>query len=135
MVSTIITRTELSPVVPIPISLFRASKLSVTTAIDNPMERTTLSMICSRLKKTSVQAKPGRKKTSIKPRTALKPGRRSRNGKRKSINSLIGSSRILLIIPEWISLLLCYYRSVYPNQFRCQVQARRQTSALYRSLF
>ncbi len=92
----IIIRTELSPVILIPTTWFRETRLSVTTAIDSPKERATLSIIFSCLKKTSVQVKPGRKKTSIIPRSALMIGKRSRRGKANSNSSLIESSRTLL---------------------------------------
>jgi len=61
MVIPIIIRIEFNPVILTPISIFREKILSVTTAMDNPKERTILSMtfICLRLKNTSVQAKPG----------------------------------------------------------------------------
>ena len=94
---TIITRTEFVPEILRPISLFKARRISVTTAIDNPTERTILSMIFSRSKKTSVQAKPGRKKTSINPSPALIMENRSKKGKVKSTIPLICSSRVVIL--------------------------------------
>jgi hypothetical protein len=72
---------ELKPVILTPTRTFRARILSVTTAIESPTERTSLSsrLICR--KKTSVQAKPGRKNISTMPRIALTPGRDSSSGK------------------------------------------------------
>ncbi len=80
----IIIRMELNPVILILSSTFRARMLSVTRAIDKPKESTILSMIFIRLKKTSVQAKPGIKKTKINPRIARTMGMRSRKGRTKS---------------------------------------------------
>jgi len=48
--------------------------LRVTMAIDRAIERATLSSTFIPLKKTSVQAKPGRKNTMIIPNNALKTG-------------------------------------------------------------
>ena len=84
---TIIIRREFKPVIIIPASTFRAKMLRVTTAIDRPKERAILSKTFIFLKKTSVQAKPGSKKTSIKPRMALMAGKPSnicKNGDSKS---------------------------------------------------
>ena len=92
MVITIIMRRELNPVTLIPSSTFRTIMLSETKAIDRPKERTILSMIFTRLKKTSVQAKPGRKKTSINPRIARMVGKRSRKGMANSSICLIAPS-------------------------------------------
>ena len=93
MVITMIIRTELNPVILTPISLFKENMLSVTTAIDSPKERASLSMILICLKKTSVQAKPGKKKTNINPRSALMKDRRSRKGITNSKSSLIEVSQ------------------------------------------
>jgi hypothetical protein len=79
-VITIIIRRELAPVIIIPNSTCRTMMLSVTVAIDRPKERAILSTIFTRLKKTSVQAKPGTKNTMINPRIALMVGRRSAKG-------------------------------------------------------
>jgi len=89
MVTTIIMRIELNPVILIPTSRFKEIRLSVTIAIDSPKERAILSMIFICLKKTSVQVKPGRKKTSMNPRSALMIDRRSRRGKANSNSCLI----------------------------------------------
>jgi len=90
-----IIRTELNPVILIPISLFRARILSVTVAIDKPKERASLSIIfiCLPLKNTSVQAKPGRKNTSTNPNIALMMGNLSRKGRANSMISLTGDSQ------------------------------------------
>ena len=87
---TIIVRTALVPVILIPISLFRAKILSVTVAIDRPKERASLSImfICLLLKNTIVQAKPGRKNTSMKPKVALMAGTLSRKGRAEPMISL-----------------------------------------------
>ena len=85
-------RTELNPVIQIPISLFRKRRLIVTTAMDSPKERMILSMTLTCLKKTSVQAKPGTKKTNMNPRSALRMGSRSRKGKANSNSSLSQST-------------------------------------------
>jgi len=79
-VITIMVRRELVPLILSPNSKCRAIMLSVTTAMDMPKERATLSRILKRLKKTNVQAKPGTKNTSINPRIALMVGRRSAKG-------------------------------------------------------
>lgn len=105
-VITRIIRTELNPVILIPITWFKATRLRVTTAIDNPKERAILSMIFIRLKKINVQVKPGRKKTSINPRNALIIGKRSRRGKANSNSPLIESSRTLL---RFLNLIIWYY--------------------------
>jgi len=102
MVTTIITKTELNPVILIPINIFREKILSVTTAIDSPKERTILSMTFICLKKTNVQAKPGTKNTSMKPRAALIMGTLLRKGRAKAKISLIGDSQSTLYIPPSI---------------------------------
>jgi len=88
-----ITKAALNQVILRPISLLMKRRLSVTTTIDNAKERVTLSMTLIFLKKTIVQAKPGRKKTSIKPSIALimdnGPGEAKANPK----SSLIGDSQ------------------------------------------
>ena len=66
--------------------------LSVTKAIESPKERAILSMTFICLKKTSVQAKPGKTKTITDPSTALRTGKRARKGKRDSNISLIEST-------------------------------------------
>ena len=106
---TIITKAELNPVILISISLFKASRLSVTTAIESPKERTILSRIFICRKKTSVQAKPGRKKTSMNPRIALRTDNCSRKGKANSNKPLILSSRPLM---ESLSLVSAITRGM-----------------------
>jgi len=61
------TRREVSAVIGIFSSTLKAMTLRVTMAIDRPKERAILSITASSLKKTSVQQKPGREKTRIKP--------------------------------------------------------------------
>jgi len=95
MVMTIIARTALNPIILMPVNLLRARVLSVTVAIDKPKERASLSIIfiCLPLKNTSVQAKPGRKNTSMKPRITLMAGKLSRNGMADPMMSLIADSQ------------------------------------------
>jgi len=106
-----IISTELNPVILTPNNTFRTRILSVTTAMDRPRERAILSItfICLPLKNTSVQAKPGRKKTNVIPSIALRMGKRSSKGKTSPVNSLSGDSQstpcisspsILHIIPS-----------------------------------
>ena len=100
MVTAIITRTELNPVILIPISIFRRKILSVTTAMDSPKERAILSMIFICLKKTKVQTKPGTKNTNMNPTTALIVEKGSR-GRRANLNSsLIGDGQSTPYIPS-----------------------------------
>jgi len=108
MVITIIISRELRPVILTPINTFRTRMLSVTNAMDRPKERAILSMIFTCLKKTSVQAKPGRKKTSIKPRIALMAGNFSRKGKINSNICLIGDNQS---IPYTLSTLIFNWSS------------------------
>jgi hypothetical protein len=49
---------------------FRTMVDSVTRAMDKPIDRTILSIALNFLKKTSVQANPGRKKTNMNPTIA-----------------------------------------------------------------
>jgi hypothetical protein len=100
MVTKIIIRREFKPVMLIPSSTFKARILSVTTAMDKPKERAILSMRFICLKKTSVQAKPGRKKTMTKPRSALIAGKRSRKGKANSNIALIGENQSIFYFPS-----------------------------------
>ena len=95
-----IIRTELRPVILMPSNTFKARMLSVTIAIDKPKERAPLSMTFISLKKTSVHAKPGRKKTSIKPRIALMAGNFSRKGKINSNICLMGDNQSITYIPS-----------------------------------
>jgi len=88
-----ITSTELSTVILMPMSLFKERILSVTTAIDKPKERATLSRAFICLKKTSVQAKPGRKNINMNPRIALMIGKGSRKGKANPRTSLTEDSQ------------------------------------------
>ena len=104
-----IVRTELSPVILSPPSLFAKRRLSVTTTIDNAKDRVTLSKTFICLKKTRVQAKPGRKNTTMKPSIALITGNRSRNGKTNPKSSLIGDSQsTLFIFPHQYSIWTLY---------------------------
>ena len=93
-----IIRAELKPVILTPISLFRERRLSVTIAMDSPKERAILSMTLICLKNTSVQAKPGKKKTNINPKSALMMGKRSRKGRANWKSSLTGVSQSMLYI-------------------------------------
>jgi len=98
IVMTMITRTELNPVILIPSSVFPRRRLSVTITIDSAKERVTLSMMFIRLKKTKVQAKPGRKNTNMKLNIALMMGKLSRKGKTNPKSSLIGDSQSIPFI-------------------------------------
>lgn len=80
-------------------NLLASRILSVTTTMDSARERVTLSMISSSLKKTSVQVKPGKKKTSISPSIALMMGTCSKNGKIKPKKALIGDSQSIPCVP------------------------------------
>jgi len=77
-------RKEFRPLILTPKSKFRAHTARVTRAMDRPADSTTLSITATRRKKTSVQAKPGRKKTSRNPRDALRNGTGSSRGREKS---------------------------------------------------
>lgn len=94
-----ITRTELNPVSLIPNSQFVDKRLIVTTTMDSPKERATLSKTFICLKKTKVQAKPGKKNTNMKPSIALMIGKRSMMGKTNPRSSLIGDSQSTLSVP------------------------------------
>jgi len=96
MVIVRMTTREWKVVIFIPKSTFGAMMLRVTLAIDSPKERAALSTGWSFLKKMNVQAKPGRKKTMIKPRIARMMGRRSRRGRAKPNICLNGSSQSIL---------------------------------------
>ena len=98
MVTTTITRRELTPVMLTASSTLRARRLSVTTAMDRPKERAILSITFICLKKTSVQAKPGRKKTRTNPRIALITGKRSKKGNTNSNICLIGDNQSMIYI-------------------------------------
>ena len=119
---TIIIRMELNPVILILSSTFRVRILSVTRAMDKPKESAILSMILTRLKKTSVQAKPGAKKTNINPRIALTMGMRSRKGK---TNSNIDPS--ISCVTFWVdpfSNLFVFVLYILPNMkgnFKCSL--------------
>jgi hypothetical protein len=104
IVTTIITRAELNPVILIPNTRLAKKTLSVTTAMDNTNERATLAMTFICLKKTSVQAKPGRKNTNMNPKIALTMGKRSRRGKTNLTSSLIGFSQSTPYLPLSIDL-------------------------------
>jgi hypothetical protein len=100
MVTKIIIRREFKPVMLIPSSTFKARILSVTTAMDKPKEGAILSMRFICLKKTSVQAKPGKNKTMIHPRSALMTGKRSTKGKANSNIALIGENQSMSYLPS-----------------------------------
>ena len=106
MTQTIIRR-ELKPVILIPSSIFSARMLRVTTAMDRPKERAILSMRFIFLKKTRVQAKPGRKKTSVNPRSALMMGTCSKKGRVKANNCRIESNKSISYL--YGITLLTYY--------------------------
>ena len=76
-----IINTELTPVILTPSNRCAARILRVTMAMDNPMDTAMRSKTFNRLKKTSVQANPGRKNISMNPITALTVGTRSRKGR------------------------------------------------------
>lgn len=99
MVTTMIIRRELRPVILTLNSRFRARMESVTRAMDKPKERAILSRMFTFLKKMSVQAKPGSRKTMINPRSALMTGRRSRKGRITSNICLIGDDQSKLYAP------------------------------------
>ena len=82
-----------------PINLFMEKMLIVMTTIDSAKEKATLSMMFICLKKTRVQANPGRKNTNRKPSIALMMGKRSRKGKMNSKSSLIGDSQSMPYFP------------------------------------
>ena len=86
MVIAMIIRAELKPVILTPISVFRERRLSVTIAMDSPKERASLSMTFTCLKNTSVQAKPGRRKTRINARIDLMTSRPPEAGRIVSSN-------------------------------------------------
>jgi hypothetical protein len=92
IVITIIIRREWRAVMLTPNNTFRARMLSVTNTMDKPKERAILSIIFICWKKTIVQAKPGRKKTRINPRSALITGKRSKKGRANSKICLIGDN-------------------------------------------
>jgi len=83
-VMTTIASKVFSPVILTPASKLRAHTTRVTKAMDRPKDNTTLSITVSCLKKISVQAKPGRKKTKQRPRNALRNGTCSSKGREKS---------------------------------------------------
>jgi hypothetical protein len=94
-----ITRVELNQVILSPISLLIKRMLSVTTTIDSAKERVTLSMTFIFLKKTIVQAKPGRKNTNMKPSIALIMDKGSGEAKANPKSSLIGDSQSMPYSP------------------------------------
>jgi len=96
-VINIIISTELTPVILTPISLFKTKMLRVTRAIDKPTDRAILSAIFICLKKTSVQAKPGRKNIKMIPRIPLMPGKDSSMEEINPKTSVIGISNPRLI--------------------------------------
>lgn len=84
VVMTKIVSKVFRPVILTPKSKLRVHTTRVTRAMDSPKDNTTLSITVSCPKKTSVQAKPGRKKTSRNPRNALRNGTCSSKGREKS---------------------------------------------------
>ncbi len=117
-----ITRAELNPL--ITISRLTTNRLSVTTAMDSPKERTTLSSTVTCLKKTRVQTKPGKKNTTRNPSIALMTGKRSRKGKAKPNSSLIGDNQSTPYLPLYQYLSRMIYHSLYPTQSKRQLQAQ-----------
>jgi len=81
IVRIIIISTELKPVILTPTTIFKARMLSVTMAMESPTDRAILSSMLICRKKTSDQAKPGKKNISIRARIALRPGIDSSRGK------------------------------------------------------
>lgn len=106
---TMITRTELNPVILTPISLFKERRLSVTTTMDSPKEKAALSTTFICRKKTRVQVKPGRKNTITNPSIALMTGKCSRNGKRNLKSSLMGDSQSTPYLPLYQYLAWMQY--------------------------
>jgi hypothetical protein len=98
MVTTMIIRTELKPVILATLNPVTKRRLRVTTTIESAKERRSLSKTLICLKKIRVQAKPGRKNTNMKPSIALMAGTRSRKGKTNPNSSLIGDSQSTLFI-------------------------------------
>ena len=94
-----IIRTELNPITLAPVSLVTKRRISVTTTIDSAKDRRILSKTFICLKKTRVQAKPGRKNTKMKPSIALMTGKRSRNGETDPKSYLIGDNQSTRFIP------------------------------------
>ena len=99
MVTTMIIRTELSPVILMLPNRLANNRLSVTSTMDRANDRAILSRALSCLKKMRLQAKPGIKKTNIKPSIALMAGKPSRNGKTNLKSSLTGESQSTYFIP------------------------------------
>ncbi len=79
---------EVEPVIFMPKRTCNTRTPSVTMAIDSPIERTILSMTLTLLKKTNVQAKPGRKKTTTNPIIPRSTGNCWAKGTAKSRSSL-----------------------------------------------
>ncbi len=88
---TMITSRALAPLIFICSVIFSPMILSVTSAIDSPIDNATLSRTVMFRKMTSVQAKPGRKNTSINPMIALRAGTLSMNGM-KELNKWLKST-------------------------------------------
>ena len=80
----------------------------MTTTIDRARERVTLSIAFIRLKKTMVQAKPGRKKTSIKPSIALTMDKGTEEATASPKNSVIEDGKSTPYLP------LYQYEVAYP---------------------
>jgi hypothetical protein len=81
-----------------------------------------MTFIC--LKKTSVQAKPGKKNTIMNPSIALMTGKRSRKGKAKPNSSLIGDNQSIPCLPvyQYLTRMIYYYQ--YPTQTTRQLQVQ-----------
>ena len=99
-------RAELKPVILTPASRLTEKRLSVTTTMDSPKEITTRSRTFICLKKTSVQAKPGRNRTRAKPSMALITGTCSRRGKTNPTSSLSGDSQFMTYFPFLSTFIL-----------------------------
>ncbi len=91
-VIAMITMRLLNRVILIPKTIFKNMIMSVTRAIDKPMDKAILSTIFKFLKNTSDQAKPGRKKTSRNPPIPLRTARNDKRGEAIP-NRLLKSSR------------------------------------------
>lgn len=115
MVIRIIMITELRPVRLAPNTRFMNTRPRVTNTIDSPTESAIRSMILNCLKKMKVQAKPGKKKVSVTPRTILTAGMCSMNGKMtvdSSRNGVkIGLSQPMFCLPLTQSLAGAQYET------------------------
>ena len=107
MVIKLITKREFKLAILAPSSTFKARMLSATIVMDRPKESAIPSMIFICLKKTSVQAKLGRKKITVNHGRAMMAGKRSRKGKANSNICLIGDNQYMPYVPS--ALLIIYY--------------------------